>query len=102
MLRPIAGEPLLAWVYQAARRCSLLDEVIVATDSEEILEFCKHRGFTARMTSASHRSGTERAHEISTLIPADVYLNIQGDEPLTRPEHIESLIAVMRAPEVQV
>jgi len=102
MLRPIAGEPLLAWVYQAARRCSLLDEVVVATDSEEILEFCKHRGFTARMTSASHRSGTERAHEISTLIPADVYLNIQGDEPLTRPEHIESLIAVMRAPEVQV
>jgi len=102
MLRPIAGEPLLAWVYQAARRCSLLDEVIVATDSEEILEFCKHRGFAARMTSASHRSGTERAHEISTLIPADVYLNIQGDEPLTRPEHIESLIAVMRAPEVQV
>jgi len=102
MLRPIAGEPLLAWVYQAARRCSLLDEVIVATDSQEILEFCKQRGFTARMTSETHRSGTERVHEISTLIPADVYLNIQGDEPLTRPEHVESLIAVMRAPEVQV
>ncbi len=102
MLRPIAGEPLLAWVYQAARRCSLLEEVIVATDSEEILQFCKQRGFTARMTSASHRSGTERVHEISTLIPADVYLNIQGDEPLTRPEHVESLIAVMQAPEVQV
>jgi len=102
MLRPIAGEPLLAWVYQAARRCSLLDEVIVATDSQEILEFCKQRGFMARMTSETHRSGTERVHEISTLIPADVYLNIQGDEPLTRPEHVESLIAVMRAPEVQV
>jgi 3-deoxy-manno-octulosonate cytidylyltransferase (CMP-KDO synthetase) len=102
MLRPIAGEPLLAWVYQAARRCSLLDEVIVATDSQEILEFCKQRGFMARMTSETHRSGTERVHEISTLIPADVYLNIQGDEPLTRPEHVESLIAVMRGPEVQV
>ena len=102
MLRPIAGEPLLAWVYQAARRCSLLDEVIVATDSEEILGFCKQRGFTARMTSDTHRSGTERVHEISTLVPADVYLNIQGDEPLTRPEHVESLIAVMQAPEVQV
>jgi len=102
MLRPIAGEPLLAWVYQAARRCSLLDEVIVATDSQEILEFCKQRGFTARMTSDTHRSGTERVHEISTLVWADVYLNIQGDEPLTRPEHVESLIEVMRAPEVQV
>ncbi len=102
MLREIAGEPLLAWVYQAARRSSLLDEVIVATDSEEILEFCKQRKFAARMTSATHRSGTERAHEISTVIPSDVYLNIQGDEPLTRPEHIESLIAVMRALDVQV
>jgi 3-deoxy-manno-octulosonate cytidylyltransferase (CMP-KDO synthetase) len=102
MLREIAGEPLLAWVYNAARRCSLLDQVVVATDSEEILAFCRQRGFVARMTSSAHRSGTERVHEISALIPADVYLNVQGDEPLTRPEHIESLIEVMRAPEVQV
>jgi 3-deoxy-manno-octulosonate cytidylyltransferase (CMP-KDO synthetase) len=102
MLRPIAGEPLLAWVYRAARRCSLLDDVIVATDSQEILEFCEQRGFTARMTSDTHRSGTERVHEISTLVPADVYLNIQGDEPLTRPEHVENLIAVMRPSEVPV
>jgi 3-deoxy-manno-octulosonate cytidylyltransferase (CMP-KDO synthetase) len=54
------------------------------------------------MTSASHKSGTERVHEISEEIPADVYLNIQGDEPLTRPEHIDSLIAVMKVPSVQV
>ncbi|MFY9561593.1 MAG: 3-deoxy-manno-octulosonate cytidylyltransferase [Terriglobales bacterium] len=102
MLREIAGEPLLAWVYQGVRRCSSLDEVVVATDSEEILAFCKQRGFAARMTSAAHRSGTERVHEISTIIPADVYLNVQGDEPMTRPEHIESLVEVMGAPEVQV
>jgi len=102
MLREIAGEPLLAWVYQAVRRCSSLDQVVVATDSDEILEFCRQRGFVVRMTSPAHRSGTERAHEISTVIPADVYLNIQGDEPLTRPEHIEGLLAVMRAPGVEV
>jgi len=102
MLREIAGIPLLARVYQAARRASSLDQVIVATDSEEILRFCEAEHFTARMTSAAHRSGTERVHEISTAISADVYLNIQGDEPLTRPEHIESLIAVMRNPEVAV
>src|SRR5262249_23244735 len=87
MLREIAGDPLLARVYQAARQSPLLDEVIVATDSEEIRDFCRQRGFTVRMTSAAHRSGTERVHEISTIVPADVYLNIQGDEPLTRPEH---------------
>ncbi len=102
MLREIAGEPLLAWTYQGVRRCSSLDQVVVATDSEEILAFCKQRGFVARMTSAAHRSGTERVHEISTLIPADVYLNVQGDEPLTRPEHIDSLIELMRAADVQV
>src|ERR1700704_2778370 len=102
MLREIAGVPLLARVYQGARRCSALDEVVVATDSEEILAFCKQRAFVAGMTSSSHRSGTERVHEISTLVPADVYLNVQGDEPLTRPEHIDSLIEVMRAPHVHV
>jgi len=102
MLREIAGVPLLSWVYQGVRRCSALDQVIVATDSDEIMRFCEQLGFVARMTSPAHRSGTERVHEISMAIPADVYLNIQGDEPLTRPEHIESLITVMRGAEVEV
>ena len=102
MLREIAGVPLLAWVYRAVQQCSSLNQVIVATDSDEILRFCEQQGFVARMTSPDHRSGTERVHEISTVIPADVYLNVQGDEPLTRPDHIESLIAVMRRTGVEV
>jgi 3-deoxy-manno-octulosonate cytidylyltransferase (CMP-KDO synthetase) len=102
MLRKIAGTPLLAWVYRGVRRCSSLDHVIVATDSEEIMRFCEQQDFAVRMTSAAHRSGTERVHEISTTVLADVYLNVQGDEPLTRPEHIESLIAVMQGAKVEV
>lgn len=102
MLREIAGVPLLARVYQGVRGASSLDEVVVATDSDEILRFCQQQGFAVRMTSAALRSGTERVHEISTALPADIYLNVQGDEPLTRPEHIESLIAVMRNPDVAV
>lgn len=102
MLREIAGVPLLARVYHGARKCSTLDQVIVATDSNEIMRFCEQQGFAVRMTSESHKSGTERVHEISEEMKADVYLNIQGDEPLTRPEHIESLIAVMNEPSVQV
>ena len=101
MLREIAGVPLVSRVYLAVQRSSL-SQVIVATDSEEILRFCEQQGFSARMTSAEHRSGTERVHEISTAIPADVYLNIQGDEPLTRPEHIASLIALMQGASVEV
>ncbi len=102
MLREIAGEPLIARVYHAVERCRSIDEVVVATDSEEILLFCEQQRFAVRMTSAAHRSGTERVHEISSTMTADVYLNVQGDEPLTRPEHIESLIALMRNPEVAV
>lgn len=102
MLREIAGIPLLSWVYRAVRNCSSLDQVIVATDSDEIMRFCEQQGFIARMTSATHRSGTERVHEISGVIRADVYLNVQGDEPLTRPEHIDTLIALMQGATVDV
>jgi 3-deoxy-manno-octulosonate cytidylyltransferase (CMP-KDO synthetase) len=102
MLREIAGVPLLARVYEGVRRASSLAEVIVATDSDEIRSFCEGQRFNVRMTSTAHRSGTERVHEVARVIAADVYLNVQGDEPLTRPEHIESLIALMRDPDVGV
>jgi 3-deoxy-manno-octulosonate cytidylyltransferase (CMP-KDO synthetase) len=102
MLREIAGKPLVGWVYEAVRSSSLLTEVIIATDSEEILEVCRRHGWNARMTSAAHRSGTERVHEISNSITADVYVNVQGDEPLIRPEQIASLLDVMKDPAVQV
>jgi 3-deoxy-manno-octulosonate cytidylyltransferase (CMP-KDO synthetase) len=102
MLREIGGVPLIAWVYRAVERCPSLDEVVVATDSDEILRCCQERGISVQMTSRAHRSGTERAHEISGALAADVYLNIQGDEPLTRPEHIESLLALMQTPGVEV
>jgi 3-deoxy-manno-octulosonate cytidylyltransferase (CMP-KDO synthetase) len=102
MLREIAGVPLLARVYHGVRKCSSLDQVIVATDSEEIMQFCQQNGLVTRMTSGSHKSGTERVREISETILADVYLNIQGDEPLTRPEHIDSLVSLMQDPAVQV
>jgi 3-deoxy-manno-octulosonate cytidylyltransferase (CMP-KDO synthetase) len=102
MLREIAGEPLLAHVYRAVSASPLLEQVIVATDAEEILNFCRSRGWNVRMTSASHRSGTERVHEVAGSVPADVYVNVQGDEPLTRPEHIAVLLDVMCDPKVQV
>lgn len=102
MLREIAGETLLARVYRGVRTCSLLDDVIVATDSEEILQLCNRNSWHAQMTSAAHRSGTERVHEISNSVGADVYLNVQGDEPMTRSEHIAALIELMKDPGIQV
>ena len=95
VLREMAGKPMLAWVYEAARASALLDEVIVATDSREVMDLCAARGWKAQMTSEKHRSGTERVREVASWRAADVYLNIQGDEPLTRPEHIEALLKLM-------
>jgi 3-deoxy-manno-octulosonate cytidylyltransferase (CMP-KDO synthetase) len=54
------------------------------------------------MTSAAHRSGTERVHEISESVEADVYVNVQGDEAMTRAEHIAALLEVMKTPRIQV
>jgi 3-deoxy-manno-octulosonate cytidylyltransferase (CMP-KDO synthetase) len=102
MLRDIAGQPLIGRVYNAVRSSPLLFDVIIATDSDEILRVCQQHGWKAQMTSATHRSGTERVHEVSNSIPADVYLNVQGDEPLTRSEQIATLLEVMANPAVAV
>jgi 3-deoxy-manno-octulosonate cytidylyltransferase (CMP-KDO synthetase) len=102
MLREIFGKPLIGVVYEAVRSSPLLSDVIVATDSEEILSVCLKHGWRGQMTSPAHRSGTERVHEISEGEAADVYINVQGDEPLTRPEHIATLLQVMENPEAQV
>jgi 3-deoxy-manno-octulosonate cytidylyltransferase (CMP-KDO synthetase) len=102
ILREIAGRPMLAWVYEAARKCPDLDDVIVATDSQEILDACSAHGWTARLTSTTHRSGTERVYEVAQQVAAEVYVNVQGDEPLARPEHVSSLLAVMRDDRVAV
>jgi 3-deoxy-manno-octulosonate cytidylyltransferase (CMP-KDO synthetase) len=101
-LREIAGRPLVGRVYEAVSASTLLDDVIVATDDEEIASVCQLHGWKFQMTSVAHRSGTERVHEIAQSVAADVYLNIQGDEPLTRPEHIAGLIEVMQDPSVLV
>ena len=102
MLREIAGKPLVGVVYEAVRACSLLADVIVATDSDEILQLCRKQGWNAQMTRAEHRSGTERVHEVSGRMAADVYVNVQGDEPLVRAEQIATLLKVMENPEAAV
>ena len=102
MLREIAGKPLIGVVYEAVRSSPLLADVIVATDSEEISRVCHQRGWKAQMTSSTHRSGTERVHEVSNREAADIYINVQGDEPLTRAEHIATLLQVMEDPAAQV
>jgi 3-deoxy-manno-octulosonate cytidylyltransferase (CMP-KDO synthetase) len=101
-LREIAGKIMLQRVYEAARACRQLRDVIVATDSEEILAICKQRGWNVRMTSSDCRSGTERVREVAQSEPAEVYVNVQGDEPLARPEHLDALLKPMMRHTVEV
>jgi 3-deoxy-manno-octulosonate cytidylyltransferase (CMP-KDO synthetase) len=102
ILRGINGRPMLAHVYGATRACSALDDVIVATDSEEIVAVCRDSGWSVRMTSPTHRSGTDRVHEVAQAVDADVYINVQGDEPLARREHLELLLQLMANEKIEV
>ena len=102
MLREIAGKPLIGVVYEAVCSTPDLADVIIATDSDEILSVCRQHNWHAQMTSPQHRSGTERVHEISGRMSADVYINVQGDEPLVRFEQLAALLHVMENPATEV
>jgi len=102
VLREIAGQPLITHVYDAVRRCPQLDDVIIATDSDEVLRVCAQQGFHALQTSAECRNGTERVYEIAKSWAADLYVNVQGDELLVRPDHIAALLGLMKDSRVQV
>ena len=102
VLRHIAGKPMLEWVYEAAVRCPGLDNIIIATDSEEIAHLCRDRGWPFRMTSPDLPSGSDRVQAVAEQIDADIYVNIQGDEPLLRPEHLSALLLPFRHAHVDV
>ena len=97
VLREIAGRPLVAWVYAAARRAPDLDSVLVATDAEEVAAVCRRLDIPAVMTSHDHPSGTDRVWEVAQSHPADVYVNVQGDEPFITPAHIAQLVEPFRS-----
>ena len=103
VLRDIAGRPLVLRTYDAAKRSSHLDDLLIATDSEEVAAVCAAHGVPAVVTSSDHPSGTDRVWEIAQHRAADVYVNIQGDEPLITPGHIERLVTpFFTEPETQV
>lgn len=89
----IAGVPMVQRVYAGASPCARLDALIVATDSPEILAFCQAQGLAAEMTAPEHVSGTDRIREIADRHDADVFVNIQGDEPMVTGAHVDALVA---------
>jgi 3-deoxy-manno-octulosonate cytidylyltransferase (CMP-KDO synthetase) len=102
VLRTIAGRPMLAWVYDAARACPQLSSVLIATDSEEVADLCRANNWPFLLTSPDLPSGTDRVHAVARQIHADIYVNIQGDEPLLRPQHLTDLLRPFSRPQVEV
>jgi 3-deoxy-manno-octulosonate cytidylyltransferase (CMP-KDO synthetase) len=102
VLREIAGPPMVEWVWRSAQESGLMDPVIVATDSEEVAAVCRARSIPVEMTSPDCLSGSDRVREVARRIDADVYVNIQGDEPMLTPEFFPPLLALFDRPEVQV
>lgn len=102
-LLPIAGRPMLQRVYEGARACRRLRQLWVATDAVEIDDFCREQRIPCKLTSAAHRSGSDRILEALAGLEAEVVVNIQGDEPMVRPEMLDTLLeALFASPEIEV
>jgi 3-deoxy-manno-octulosonate cytidylyltransferase (CMP-KDO synthetase) len=102
-LRLICGRPMIAWVYEQARPAACLDHLLVATDSAEVEAYCREHAIPVMMTSREHKSGTDRMAEVMAREPAEIYVNIQGDEPMITADHLERLLRPFAdAPATQV
>ena len=88
-LSDICGKPMVWYVYQQAKKVKSLEDVVVATDDRRIAQVCEKYNMNYIMTSDKHKTPNDRVHEVSTKIDADIYVCINGDEPLIEPEVIE-------------
>ena len=102
-LLPLAGKPMVQHVYERAKRAQTVHRVIVATDDQRIMDAVMAFGGEARMTRSDHRTGTERIAEVAVHEPGDVFVNVQGDEPLIDPVAIDTAVgALLEEPQAQI
>jgi 3-deoxy-manno-octulosonate cytidylyltransferase (CMP-KDO synthetase) len=102
VLRMIAGRPMVEWVWRAAASSGQMDPVVVATDSDEVAAVCREHSLPVVMTSPECPSGSDRVREVARQIDADIYVNIQGDEPTLTPDFFPPLLRLFERPEVEV
>jgi 3-deoxy-D-manno-octulosonate cytidylyltransferase len=98
LLAPLGGRTVIRRTFEAVRDTGLFDAVLVVTDSDEIRSEVERAGGEARMSRREHDSGTDRIAEVVEELPADLILNVQGDEPFTRREPLEKLLAAFEGP----
>jgi len=102
-LARIQGRPMIQWVWEAACKSRLTEQVVVATDDDRIADVAAKFGADVVMTKKSHRSGTDRIAEVADKVPSQLYINVQGDEPLLSASAVDDLIrAMMESPRVPI
>jgi len=102
-LADICGKPMIWWVYNQCTKVKEFSKVYVATDDERIEKACKENNINVIMTSTSHKTGTDRIGEVAKKVKADLYVNIQGDEPMIEPETIrQAIIPFFNNPDLQI
>jgi 3-deoxy-manno-octulosonate cytidylyltransferase (CMP-KDO synthetase) len=89
----ICGKPMLWHVWNQAKKTKYVDKLIVATDDNRIYDVCYQYGIEPIMTSEDHKTGTDRVAEVAERIDGDVFVNIQGDEPMIDPSGIDVVVA---------
>jgi len=92
IISDIKGKPMIQRVWEAARKAETISEIFVATDHVRIYNIVRDFGGNAIMTSIKHKSGTDRIAEAIRKLKADIIVNIQGDEPLIRPDVLDSAV----------
>lgn len=101
VLRILRGKPMLQWVWEAARSAKTVDRVIIATEDDRVVTTAERWGARTVLTSPDHPSGTDRVAEVARLFPADIVINLQGDEPLMRGAHIDEVArALLKNPSI--
>ncbi len=99
----LAGKPMIQRVYERSRMAQRADRVIVATDDERIVKAVETFGGEARMTRPDHRTGTERVAEVAAHVEGDVFVNVQGDEPLLDPVAVDTAVnALLEEPAASI
>jgi 3-deoxy-manno-octulosonate cytidylyltransferase (CMP-KDO synthetase) len=88
----LAGQPMIQRVYERAKQARTAGRVIVATDDERIVKAVEGFGGEARMTRTDHRTGTERIAEVAAHTEGEVFVNVQGDEPLLDPVAVDTAV----------
>jgi len=91
-LADICGKPMIWWVYNQVKKCKKIDEIYVATDDSRIADVCENENIRYVMTSTEHKTSTERAYEVSQKVASDLYIVVNGDEPLIDPNLIDSIV----------